>query len=194
MSDCTDEKCRRCGKYSAAGTRTCPECGARLPEPGPGKGAHKESRAARWFWLVPVASVAIFLWPGSVEGTVRTTGKPFGDGQRELSTCYSGDRQSFFGVSVKPDGRGFAETGGMKILKNDADQWVVYLERPLGCESAQCELTQVDRNACSTFDVEVRNSGTIANEIRVRRGHARLECRFPEGGSLKAELEFSGCG
>lgn len=194
MSGFTDEKCPRCGKYSPAGTSTCPDCGANLPD---SSGASPKPRSkSRWRflgWLVLPGIVLFMLWPGSVDGTVRSRGQPFGDRERELTTCYSGDRQNYFGVALKPEDGSFDTAGGVKILKNAADQWAVYVERPLGCAPAQCELVELDRKQCSVFDVVVNNSGMTVNEIRGRKGRAKLECRFPEGGSLSAALEFSGC-
>lgn len=195
MSGFSDEKCLRCGKYSPAGTSTCPDCGSKLPESAAPGQKHLSSKS-RWrfvWWLLVPGLFLFMLWPGSVEGTLRSQGQPFGDRERELTTCYSGDRQNYFGVALKPEDRSFDVAGGVKILKNAADQWTVYVERPLGCAPAQCELVELDRKQCSVFDVDVRNSGMTVNEIRGRKGRARLECRFPEGGSLSAALEFSGC-
>jgi len=197
MSGFSDEKCPRCGKYSPSGTSTCPDCGSRLPGTTDARrkpvGVPGKSPWRFAWWLLIPGLILFLLWPGSVEGTVRSRGQPFGDRERELTTCYSGDRQNYFGVALKPEDRSFDSAGGVKILKNAADQWAVYVERPLGCVPAQCELVELDRKQCSVFDVDVRNSGITVNEIRGHKGRAKLECRFPEGGSLSAALEFSGC-
>jgi hypothetical protein len=197
MSGFSDEKCARCGKYSPAGTSTCPDCGARLPASSGAsatQGAAPSKSRWRFLWWLAIPALFVFMiWPGSVEGTLRSRGQPFGDREREFSACYSGDRQNYFGVALKPEDRSFESAGGVKILKNAADQWLVYVERPLGCAPAQCELVELDRKQCSVFEVDVRNSGMTVNEIRGRTGRAKLECRFPEGGTLSAALEFSGC-
>ncbi len=193
MSGFTDEKCLRCGKYSPAGTRSCPDCGAKLPDSTGSGPKRREKSRWRFLWLLIPGSVVFGLWPGSVEGTLRSRGQPFGDRELELTACYSGDRFRYFGVALKPESASPDTAGGIKILKNAADQWVVYVERPLGCEPGRCELVELDRKHCSVFDVEVRNTGAMVNDIRGRKGHAKLECRFPEGGSLSATLEFSGC-
>ena len=46
---------------------------------------------------------------------------------------------------------------------------------------------------CSCIVVLVENSGTMVNDVRLREGYARLDCAFPEGGTLKVDLKFSGC-
>ena len=196
MTGFSDEKCLRCGKYSPAGTRSCPDCGAKLPDSSEARPkAHGGKSRWRFVWWLLIPGLFLFLiWPGRVEGTLRSRGQPLGDGERVLTTCYSGDRQNYFGVALKPDDRSFDTAGGLKILKNAADQWVVYVERPLGCAPAECELVELNRKQCSVFEVDVKNTGTTLNEIRGRKGHARLECRFAEGGTLSAALEFSGCG
>jgi len=132
-----------------------------------------------------------------VKGEIRARGKPFGDYVQKPSECYSGEHQNFFGVWVAPPIRtvkgreGFQ--GGLKLVKSELEVWNAYVESPIECEGLKCAIRPVDRATCSTFDVEVRNTNTSYNDIRVREGHAKLDCKIPNGGTLHVDLVFCGC-
>ncbi len=83
--------------------------------------------------------------------------------------------------------RGFK--GGLKIPKNDAGSWDAYVENPNICQGFRCRQLLVEREHCRVFDVVV----TDTNVWQRRSGHAHIDCAFPEGGTLKAELTFNGC-
>ena len=40
---------------------------------------------------------------------------------------------------------------------------------------------------CSRWDVDVSRTGVTLNKTRVMKGHARAECKFPEGGTVKVD-------
>ncbi len=134
---------------------------------------------------------------GSVEGNLRSTGQPHGDYTLNPTSCFSGEHESFFGVWVATDLRdengrsGFK--GGLKLVKAHTGQWEAYLESPLECQSFNCVTRQIDPAHCTVYEIDVRNTSTEINDIRVREGTARLECTFPEGGTLSANLKFDGC-
>lgn len=135
--------------------------------------------------------------PGNVEGQIYSRGAPHGDFTMTPTNCLSGEHESFFGVwltsgLVKVDGRqGFQ--GGLKLVKSHLGQWEVYLESPTDCDGLRCTIRPVGFSDCSRYDVHVENTNTTFNDIRVRRGHAYLECSFPDGGALSASLDFKGC-
>jgi len=171
-----------------------------MPQP-PASAKATPAKASSVFAILGlVAALVVFVFwmvSSSVEGEIRASGKPFGTYIQKPTECYSGEHQNFFGAWVAPeleskDGRtGFK--GGIKIVKNHLDEWTVYVESPLECEKFKCTVRELDRKHCKVFDVEVRNTSTVVNDIRVREGHARLDCSFPEGGSLVTNLEFDGC-
>jgi hypothetical protein len=132
-----------------------------------------------------------------VKGQITANGKPFGNYVLKPEACYSGEHQSFFGVWVAPklrklNGReGFQ--GGIKLVKSHLEEWSVYVESPVECEGFKCAIQELKKEHCPVFDVDVRNTSTTVNDIRVREGHAKLECRYPGGGTLTASLTFDGC-
>ncbi len=193
--------CTQCGTLIEAEAKFCAECGAQnLPPAAVGDEPVKGTKGAVVFVLLMVAvPVGFMLYAGStsVEGEIRSTGQPFGTYVQKPPACHSGQHESFFGVWVAPElkkrqGRsGFQ--GGIKLLKSDLGEWRVFLESPLECEGFKCKIRELDRKACKVFDVEVHNTGTSFNDIVVKEGHAKLECSFPEGGSLAVNLKFDGC-
>jgi hypothetical protein len=208
--------CAKCGHGNDDGARFCDQCAAPLaaaPGPTPAAGAtaapvvaavarrKKLLRLVLAFVAIDVAVVIFFLSSGvfssSVEGEIRSTGMPNGDFVMAPPACHSGEHESFFGVWIAPeleeiDGRtGFR--GGLKVLKNPLGQWEAYLESPNTCRGFECQVLQVKREHCLVFDILVENSGTVVNDVRLREGYAKLQCRFPEGGTLMVDLKFSGC-
>ncbi len=134
---------------------------------------------------------------GSTEGEIRSTGAPHGDFVMAPPSCHSGEHESFFGVLVAPkleEINGHTGVrGGLKVLKNALGQWEAYLENPKTCRGFSCQVLQVEAQQCKVFDIEVKNTNTRKNGIRLREGHARLDCAFSQGGTLKADLVFKGC-
>lgn len=150
------------------------------------------------FLLIPFLFLGNPFAAGSATGEIRSQGSPHGDYVLGPTSCYSGEHEGFFGVWIAPEleedaqGRsGFR--GGLKLVKDPVGSWRVFLQSPAECESFACVTRPVARAHCGTFDVSVRHTNVWVNEIRERQGHADLECRFPEGGSLSAHLTFERC-
>jgi len=206
--------CAKCGHENDSEARFCDQCAAPLaPAAGPAKPAtaspapaavfkrKKLFRLVALFLAINAVAVIIVFASGafgsSVEGEIRSAGLPNGDFVMAPPACHSGEHESFFGVWVAPeleeiDGRtGFR--GGLKVVKNPVGDWEAYLESPNTCRSFECQVLQVKKEHCLVFDIRVENSGTVVNDVRLREGYARLQCKFPEGGTLKVDLKFSGC-
>lgn len=173
---------------------------ADLPAPKQAKGRRGVLVIALLGALIPMGVMFFVIGGGgggSVEGQIVSSGSPYGDYMMQPSSCFSGEHESFFGVWVTPelekvDGRqGFR--GGLKLVKSHLGEWEVYVESPIECSGLKCKIRQLPRDACSLFDVSVENTNTTFNDIRVRRGHASLDCRFSSGGKLSANLLFKGC-
>lgn len=145
---------------------------------------------------IPLAFLGGGGCTGSVEGEMKSTGEPHGDFTLTPTSCFSGEHESFFGVWVTPDlqeidGRqGFK--GGLKIVRSHTGEWEVYVESPKECDGLKCKIRQLDESECKTFEVDVRNTNTTINDIRVREGRAKLDCKFDDG-TFTANLKFSGC-
>lgn len=145
--------------------------------------------------LLGVASIQLLSYPrGSVAGEIRSTGAPLGDFVVRPVTCFSGGHWGFTGVFLVTETltsggkRGFK--GGLKILKNEAGEWEAQVENPNRCEGFKCEQWRVPGQHCRVLDVVVQGMNVWLRYD----GHANIDCAFPEGGALKAELSFKGCG
>jgi hypothetical protein len=130
---------------------------------------------------------------GSATGEIRSTGKSHGDFVVRPVTCFAGGHWGFEGVWVVPETQTTAQRrgfkGGLKIMKHDTGQWEAHVENPLVCQGFKCEQRRVERRHCRLFDVVV---GSRSLWLR-QSGHARLDCGFPEGGTLRVDLTFKGC-
>ncbi|HEY3500044.1 MAG TPA: zinc ribbon domain-containing protein [Polyangiaceae bacterium] len=194
--------CSQCGAMNEARAKFCSECGE--PRRGPaviGEQPVKNSTGAIVFAILLVlAPLGFFLFSltsGGAKGEIRSRGKPFGTYVQKPPACHSGQHENFFGVWVAPEvtkrqGRsGFQ--GGIKLLKTELGEWAAFVESPVECEGFKCKIQKVDAKHCKVFDIDVRNTSTSINDIRLREGHAKLDCSFPEGGSLVVNLTFDGC-
>jgi hypothetical protein len=209
--------CPRCGHQNQGGAKFCSQCAAALPAaaPAPAPGFYggpapapaPKPKKNKLIFLLPLLFVGqallfVFIFAGngcsgSVEGQIVSVGKPHGDYTLVPTSCFSGEHESFFGVWVTPDlqsvdGRqGFK--GGLKIVKAHTGEWQLFVESPEECDGLQCKIRPLDTSSCKVFDVSVENTNTTINDIRVRAGHATLDCETPEGGHLEAKLVFDGC-
>jgi hypothetical protein len=194
--------CHKCGHENLAGAKYCSQCATLLPRSSRDAGGGTRTAGCTVALVVlgigAAGAMAAFVFgSGSVEGQIQSRGKPFGTWSMKPTACHSGQHQSFFGVWVTPElkssgGReGFK--GGIKLMKSPMEEWNVYVESPLECESFKCKIWELPRASCKVFDVDVRKTSNSINEIWVVEGHATLDCTTPEGGGLTASLKFDGC-
>lgn len=130
---------------------------------------------------------------GTATGGIRSTGNPHGDFEVRPVTCMDGEHWSFQGVWVVPEtetsGSRSGFRGGLKLVKNEGGRIEVYVENPKRCQGFTCEQRNVQRQFCSQFDVVLKDG-----KLPFRQdGHAYIDCRFPETGTLQVKLDFSGC-
>jgi hypothetical protein len=191
--------CHQCGHENLAESKYCSQCAALLSRSP--RGAAKPAGRT----VVPVVlgiaafigMLAFTLRSGSVEGEIHARGRPFGTWSMKPTDCYSGQHQNFFGVWIareieKKNGReGFK--GGIKLMKSPLEEWNVYVESPLECESFKCKLWELQRSSCKAFEVDVRKTDNNINDIWVMEGQVTVDCTTPEGGALTANLKFDGC-
>jgi hypothetical protein len=145
--------------------------------------------------LLGVAASLFLSYPqGSVTGEIVASGDPHGTFVVHPVTCYSGSHWGFSGLwlvtemQTSGNKRGF--TGGLKIVEGDDGSIEAHVENPLVCTGFKCQQRRVDPAHCKLFEVAIGER----NWWFRRAGHARFECRFPEGGELKADLTFRSCG
>ena len=56
-----------------------------------------------------------------------------------------------------------------------------------------CTYVDIDPKLCKRFNVDIRNTNTYVNEIRLLDGSLQLACTFPEGGNATADIKFESC-
>jgi hypothetical protein len=192
--------CHACGHENLHGAKYCSQCAALLRNHAAeaGRGGGHGTAVIVVLSIVAATVVLFFVFgSGSVEGQIQARGKPWGTWSMTPTDCHSGQHQSFFGVWVAPElkksgGReGFK--GGLKIMKSPLEEWNVYVESPLECESFKCKIYELPRSACRVFDVDVKKTSNMINDIWIVEGHAKLDCTTPEGGAVTANLKFDGC-
>ncbi|MBN1610757.1 MAG: hypothetical protein JW940_29270 [Polyangiaceae bacterium] len=148
--------------------------------------------------VLTIVAVAVPLsgaYPaGTAAGEIRSTGRPHGDFVVRAAECYSwGDLWSsdvwVITELERPLSGGTGFRGGLLIEQDGPGRWRAVTENPNGCSGFKCPQRAVDPRRCKRFDVVSETRGWLWR----RRGHARLDCSFPEGGTLEADLTFSGC-
>ena len=170
----------------------------------PGPLPRKKELPSRWgkitsfivvIGLLGAAASLLLSHPqGSVTGEIVASGEPHGTFVVRPATCYSGSHWGFSGLwlvtemQTSGNKRGFK--GGLKIIEMDDGNIEAYVENPLVCTGFKCQQRLVEPAHCKLFDVAIGKR----NWWFRRAGHARFDCRFPEGGDLKADLIFRSCG
>jgi hypothetical protein len=164
--------------------------------------AARPQKPRRWYthpmlWITAVAvgvPLSMAYPAGTASGEIRSAGRPHGDFVVRTAECYSWGEMWSSDVWVVTElerplfgGTGFR--GGLQVLEDGAGRWRVVTENPKGCVGFKCPQRPVDARQCKVFDVVSKTGGWLWR----RHGHARLDCTFPEGGTLKADLKFAGC-
>ena len=126
----------------------------------------------------------------SVEGKFVAKGEPLSKFTMRPTECRSGPRKNVHGVMLLSEKK---KKQAIKILEDPTKGMVVQVQIPSSCKNNRCKFVTFGEDACDTFDVEVNRTNTTVNDIRLLEGHLRIKCKFDEGGSAKAKLEFSRC-
>ena len=144
------------------------------------------------FWIGLFVFIFSFDGCSSTEGTLHASGDPLGDFEFTPTQCKSGEHESFYGVFLLGDD---GAAGGVKIIKDPREGDFIQVEIPGSCDSDgnNCKLVAIDPEHCKRFNVDIRNTNTYVNEIRLLDGSLQLACTFPEGGSVTADIKFDSC-
>jgi hypothetical protein len=173
--------------------------------PAPSSESAPSAPASRWrtmvFFIVLVSAGVVIAtirilasYPsGTVSGEIQSAGAPHGDFWFRPLDCFNGSEVGFEGVWVVSKLEGFWSghtgfRGGLKIVRDGAG-WSLVLESPLGCDGFRCPQRSIEKRDCRQLDVVTRERGWLVRQD----GHARLDCAFPEGGTLKVDVSFKGC-
>lgn len=130
---------------------------------------------------------------GKVEGSFVSSGKPIGDFTFTPAQCRTGARMNFYGVVLVGNG---PTEGGLLVAIDPAQGKFLKIEVPGSCKPPDyevCTEIMIKPEQCQNWDVDVSGTGVTINEMRMMKGHARADCAFPEGGSVKVNLDFGGC-
>lgn len=152
------------------------------------------------FALGPIIMVGVFGFMfikggscSSVEGQFVSTGEPLGAFTFVPKQCRSGERMDFHGAVLVGEG---PNDGGIMVIQDPVKGQIIKVELPGSCQPPDhevCTEVTIDKSECSTFKVKVTRTNTTVNDIRLMDGSLELDCKFREGGSVKAKLDFSNC-
>jgi len=152
------------------------------------------------FLLVPlniaiVAGVLFMTGKGcsKSEGQFMAEGPPVGDFTVVPKKCRSGQRMNFFGAVLLGEG---PDDGAVVAIIDPVRGKLVKVEVPGSCKPPDrevCREVLIEPAHCPKFDVSVTRTSTTVNDIRLLDGHINIECSYPEGGVVKADLKFENC-
>ncbi|HOU94626.1 MAG TPA: hypothetical protein PLU22_26425, partial [Polyangiaceae bacterium] len=131
---------------------------------------------------------------GSASGEIRSTGAPHGDFTVPVAECYNDGEAWSSDVWIitrleRTWGGKTGFRGGLELVEDGAGGWRAILENPNSCDGFDCPKRAVEPRHCPVCDVRSEARGWWWR----RRGHARIDCSFPPGGTLKVERAFPGC-
>ncbi|MBS1118023.1 MAG: hypothetical protein H6Q90_251 [Deltaproteobacteria bacterium] len=129
---------------------------------------------------------------GEVNGRVESTGDT-GAWVMEKGTCYSGQREQYFGaLALGPEGTGI----GIKLVKDSVRGWTAVVNIAGECkqvaEHGNCRAIAFSPAECTTLDVDLANNNTTINDIREIEGKLQIDCKT-ETASVKGQLIFDRC-
>ncbi len=127
------------------------------------------------------------LFSSHASGRLNAQGTGLGTFSAPMTICESGARGYFMGVDVATAD----EQVAMRIIQNPDPAQGPSITVQRG--RTQDHQLVLNRQNCSTLDIQVQPGSTIINGVRVMGGHARFACAPPEGGSVVASVTFSNC-
>jgi hypothetical protein len=128
-------------------------------------------------------SVAAAGCSNKLGGSAKANTKAAGEFTLSPSACYSGQRESFFGVQLEDDKSG----AKLRVIKPPADDYQVVVEAP----SSKGSFKLVKRD-CTKFDVSVTKQNSQINDIFNVEGHATIDCKSGDD-TFTADVTFANC-
>lgn len=119
----------------------------------------------------------------NLTGTANVTTKESGPFSITPDSCYSGQREAYFGVQLE-DSKGGTM---MRLVKDPVKGYTAVIRLP----NSDKALT-VTPEACAKFDVHIETQSSTINNIRNIKGRANIDCASGDN-SLKADLTFENC-
>jgi hypothetical protein len=124
-----------------------------------------------------------------VDGRFATDGPELGSQQLQPSQCLSGDPRYFLGVDL-------VDSTQDRTIRLVFDPVHGSLVRVMGAGPGAGEArfsVVFDRDACSDFVAEVRDTGWRIDRVRDFSGRLKLDCRIPSGDELRGSATFEHC-
>ena len=194
------KKCVSCGHEMPDHDLFCGQCGSRV-EIAP-QSPMKPSRKKRsLIYIIPLVALQIAVAGyfvmgkgcSKIEGNLVSRGEPVGTFTFEPDACRSGQRMQFYGAVILGKDK---HSGAVVVIEDPIKGKIVKIEVPGSCQPPdyeKCKEVIIDPAACNVYDMAVKRTSTMVNDIRLIDGHLRLNCGFKEGGSLQANLIFENC-
>ncbi|MCP4675024.1 MAG: zinc-ribbon domain-containing protein [Deltaproteobacteria bacterium] len=141
------------------------------------------------------AGIFMFMGKGcsSTKGVFVSQGAPLGNFTFTPKQCRSGQRMSMHGAVILGEG---PTSGAVVVFRDPTKGELVKVEVPGSCRPPDYEICTeiiVDRQYCATYEISIQRTNTEVNRIRLIDGYLRLGCRFPQGGTISASIDFTNC-
>jgi len=195
------KKCSSCGHEMPEHDLFCGQCGSRF-EVTP-QTPITPTRKKRPLWIIIILAVLVqgavvgYLFMGKgcskTEGNLVSKGEPVGTFTFTPDACRSGQRMQFYGAVILGKDQ---HSGAVVVIEDALKGKIVKIEVPGSCQPPdyeKCKEVIIDPAACNVYDMAVKRTSTVVNDIRLVDGHLRLNCGFKEGGNLQANLTFENC-
>jgi len=193
--------CDKCGTRNDIDAKFCKGCGNAVTRTGTPMTQPQKSKVFRFLKFLPLtiaiwaAGFYFFMGKGcsSVSGNLVSAGNPLGAFIFTPDKCKSGHRMQFFGAVILGKG----QTDGAVIPFFDPVKGkAVKIEIPGSCKAPdyeECTEVIIDPKHCSTHKISLVRTGTEVNDVRLIDGSLEVDCKFPEGGTLKGKMKFDSC-
>ena len=145
-----------------------------------------------FIYLLSIPFIIFFIGNCStiIKGEIISKGKQLGEFNFNPNECFSGERMQFHGITLSVKDGGVL-TGIIDPIKGK----VIKVRTPKSCKSEDddCNEFFISKNSCSIYKINIQTTNVIINKIRALDGKLELDCKFPEGGSIKGKIEFENC-
>lgn len=195
-------KCMKCGHETTdPDALYCSRCGTKLIlQPGSAQSPTGTGKTRKILMMMLPLNIVLITFAflmvkgcSSVTGTLVSQGGAMGDFTFTPKECRSGQRLGFFGSVLLGEG----QTGGAVVAIFDPLKGkIVKIEVPGSCEPPdyeKCKEVIVDPQYCSTYDVKLDRTSILVNDIVLSEGSLNLDCKYPDGGSVKGSMTFDRC-
>lgn len=130
---------------------------------------------------------------GSSEGQFIVSGGPHGEWRFVTTGCASMQPFGQMGANLHADGH---NDGAVYVTLDHSRGYNVELEVPGSCRNADgtdCTVFPVPREQCTRYDVHLKHTGTVVNDVRLVEGHVDVECALTDGTQVVGRIVFDGC-